>query len=181
MSREISILMGAIFAVACSSSIAPTPDQQSAQLTGQPADFADEPIVPELDGAPFAPVEPVAPEPAPLAAPQALAPAPAPAPAVVAPSRASLSCDISVKRTPYGVRVTPVVRSSRSVAGEYSLVITKIGSGGSSDIRQGGPFEMSSGREELGVSEFSLERNAKFKATLKVRANGREVCRDYVS
>ena len=32
--------------------------------------------------------------------------------------------------------------------------------------------------QELGSSEISLERGASFRAVLKVRAGGREVCRD---
>ena len=36
-------------------------------------------------------------------------------------------------------------------------------------------------RVRLGASEFSMERGAKFRAVLKVRAGGREICRDISS
>lgn len=94
----------------------------------------------------------------------------------------SLWCDISVKRTLNGVRIIPVVRSDRSVSGEYSLVITKSGHSGSSDISQGGPFDAPRDvKQELGASEISLEHGAKFRAVLKVRSGGHEVCRDISS
>ena len=78
-----------------------------------------------------------------------------------------------------GIRVTPIVNADKSMSGEYSLTITKIGRAGSSDISQGGPFDASRGeRVRLSSSEFSMERGAKFRAVLEVRAGGREVCRD---
>ncbi len=95
------------------------------------------------------------------------------------PERETMWCDISVKRTPNGIRITPLVRAGHAMSGEYSLVITKKGGGGSSDISQGGPFDARRGvKEELGSSEFSLERGSSFRAVLKVRADGREVCRE---
>ena len=101
-----------------------------------------------------------------------------PAPVVVRQAE-SLTCDIAVTKTSHGVRITPVVRSDRSLSGEYSIVITKNGGGGSSDISQGGPFDATRGvNQELGSSEISLERGASFRAVLKVRADGREICRD---
>ncbi len=126
---------------------------------------ADEPL---LDGAPSdaAPIEP----------------APVVPPAVVHRAKVSFSCDIDVDRTSNGIRVTPVVRADKALSGEYTLVITKSGAGGSSDISQGGPFDAARGKSvRLGSSEFSMERGAKFRAVLKVRADGREVCRDFSS
>lgn len=109
--------------------------------------------------------------------------APAPArlvpPPIVVRQDESLFCDIKVVKTSHGVRITPIVRSDRFVSGEYSIVITRKGGGGSSDISQGGPFDAPRGvKQELGSSEISLERGSSFHAVLKVRANGREVCRD---
>lgn len=134
----------------------------------------------ELDGAP----PPIVPE----AVVSAVVEAPAPLAAqkqqatpkqYAMPVRDALWCDISVKRTLNGIRVTPLVRAGHSLSGEYSLVITKKGGAGSSDISQGGPFDARRGvKEELGSSEFSLERGASFRAVLKVRAGGREVCRE---
>jgi hypothetical protein len=126
---------------------------------------------PLLDGAPLAAL----PE---SYAPEAREPKPAPK---LAPAyrQSRLECDIDIDRTANGIRITPVVHSDRKLSGEYSLVITKSGGGNSSDITQGGPFDASRGESvRLGSSEFSMERGAKFRATLKVRAGGREICRD---
>ena len=140
-----------------------------AQLTSAPPE-------PELDGAPQAVIAP------PVVAPQTAvvveAPAPRTSPHVVQAKDSNLWCDISVRRTSNGVRITPLVRSDRSTSGEYSLVITKSGAAGSSDISQGGPFDAPRGaKQELGSSEISLERGSTFRAVLKVRAGGHEVCR----
>ena len=75
--------------------------------------------------------------------------------------------------------MTPIVNANRSLSGDFTLTITKDGAGGSSDISQGGEFDARRGeRVELSSSEFSMERGAKFRAVLKVRAGGNEVCRD---
>jgi hypothetical protein len=113
--------------------------------------------------------------------PPLIVPAPEPVdrPVVVERVVQRLSCDIEVKRTSHGIRVTPIVHAGRSLSGEFSLVITKDGAGGSSDITQGGPFDAARGeRVKLSSSEFSMERGAKFRAVLKVRSGGHEVCRD---
>ena len=156
MSRHLITLASLAVAAACSSGVA-----SEAQLASRTA-----PPDAELDGAP-----PL------LAAPPVVIVRPAPV--VVRQQDDSLWCDISVKRTLNGVRIQPIVRSDRQVSGEYSLVITKSGISGSSDISQGGPFDAARGvKQELGAAEISLERGAKFRAVLKVRSGGHEVCRD---
>lgn len=142
-------------------------------------------VVASLDGQP--PADGLARDGAPSAiVPETYAPAPVPPLPVEKPVvrqvEARLTCAIDVERTPRGIRVTPVVWSDRAVSGEYSLVVTKSGSGGSSDISQGGPFDAARHeRVALSASEFSMERGARFKAVLKVRADGREVCREISS
>ena len=79
-------------------------------------------------------------------------------PPIVVRQDESLFCDIKVVKTSHGVRITPIVRSDRFVSGEYSIVITRKGGGGSSDISQGGPFDAPRGvKQELG---FRSERFA---------------------
>jgi hypothetical protein len=137
----------------------------------------------ELAGAPM-PTTPLAvtPEFAPEYAPDyalEYAPEPAEAPRAV-PVKAS-ACNIVVRRTSNGVLLKAVADLNRTTYGEYSFVITKIGRAGSSDINQGGPFEGRAGRHiELAASELSVERGSGYRATLKLRANGREICRDTV-
>ena len=140
------------------------------------------PAPPVLDGGPPPLRTPapdaIAPEPVlpPAPAPRVIAPEPVAPPAVV---RADFTCDIDVVRTANGIRITPVVRADRTLDGEYSLVITRTGAAGSSDINQGGPFDAARGeRVKLGASEISFERGDTYRAVLKVRANGREICRD---
>lgn len=158
MTRHLISLAAIAALTACSAGVT-----SEAQLTSAPQ-------IPEteLDGAP-----PVVAQLAPEAVIEA------PPPVLAQAQNDSLWCDISVRRTAYGVRITPIVRSDYSVSGDYSLVITKIGKAGSSDISQGGPFDAPrSVKQELGSSEISLENGAKFRAVLKVRSGGHEVCRE---
>jgi len=174
MTNRIYLLSAALAMAGCSSAAQGAPN--SAVVTQSGPEYVqsfDAPptYAPELDGAP-----PIMPPPV---APSAELRAPAPAPVVVQKIKARFSCDIDIDRTSSGIRVTPVIRADRKMAGEYSLVITKSGASGSSDISQGGPFDATRGeRMRLGVSEFSMERGARFRAVLKVRAGGREICRD---
>lgn len=170
-STHLMMLSAMLVLAGCSSAMSQE-SSNTAVVTQSVPDLASsyvEPLPPEgplLDGAPLA----IAPE------AYAAKPAPKPQPDYRA---ARLDCDIDVDRTANGIRITPVVHSDRALAGEYSLVVTKTGGGNSSDINQGGPFDVSRGESvRLGSSEFSMERGAKFRATLKVRANGREICRD---
>ena len=182
MTNRIYLLSAAVLLAGCSSAAQEATNTiitaQGGPVLAGTYDIVppDEPL---LDGAPSA-AAPI--EPAPVVPPAQLrAPTPPP-PAVVHRAKVSFSCDIDVDRTSHGIRVTPVVRADRALSGEYTLVITKIGGGGSSDISQGGPFDAARGESvRLGSSEFSMERGAKFRAVLKVRANGREVCRDFSS
>ncbi len=178
-STHLMMLSAALVLAGCSSAMSQE-SSNTAVVTQQGPDLmasldAQSPVDgPLLDGAP------------PIIVPENYAPQPAPPPPVNKPVVkqvvARLTCDIDIDRTSYGIRVTPVVRSDRALSGEYSLVITKSGSGGSSDISQGGPFDASRGESvALSASEFSMERGAKFKAVLKVRAGGREICREISS
>lgn len=185
MIKRTYIFSAALLLAGCSSAAQAAPNT-AIVAQGGPAVVSSFDAVsagnPTLDGAPPVAAAPL--EPTPLAPPpiMVLAPAPVAPPVVVVKKVQRLSCDIEVKRTSNGIRVTPVVRSDRSLSGEFSLTITKDGAGGSSDISQGGPFDAARGeRVKLSSSEFSMERGAKFRAVLKVRAGGEEVCRDISS
>ena len=162
MSRHLIAFTAAIALAGCSAGMT----AEAVQEAYLPP--AEATLVQQLDGAPpvviaEAPVVPVRIDP----------------PKAARAKEQAMFCDTSVVKTSYGVRITPVVRSDRSLSGEYSMVITKNGGGGSSDISQGGPFDAARGvSQELGSSEISMERGASFRAVLKVRAGGREVCRD---
>jgi hypothetical protein len=169
-STHLMMLSAMLVLAGCSSAMSQE-STNTAVVTQSGPDLASTYDEPVLDGAPLV----IVPE---AYAPQARTPEPASKPKPIY-KMLRLDCDIDVDRTANGIRITPVVHSDRALEGEYSLVITKSGGGNSSDITQGGPFDVS--RDEsvrLGSSEFSMERGAKFRATLKVRADGREICRD---
>ena len=187
MTKHLMIFTASLAIAACSASASPNtavtlqsgPDLASALQATPSQSSVPEVIPPPLvvpGSAPRAPApEALAPQAVapPVAAPNNVVPAVAPA------INARFSCDIEVKRTSHGIRITPVVQTDRAMAGEYSLVITKSGASGSSDINQGGPFDAARNEEiALSASEFSLERGDRFRAVLKVRSGGREICRD---
>ena len=171
------LLASAVLALAACSSA----QSQEVELHGAPNtavtvqsfDTAElQPPVPEEVPPPLIVPETIAPA---IEAPKNVAPPRSAAPA----ARADATCEILVVRTGNGVRITPVVRADGSTHGEYSLVVTKTGASGSSDISQGGPFDAARGeRVKLSASEFSLERGARFRAVLTITEDGRQVCRD---
>ncbi len=167
MSRHLIAFTAAIALAGCSAGMT-AESMQEAYLPPEEGT-----LIHELDGAPPVVIAEAPPVPARIDPP--IAPM-----AKAAPVREqAMFCDISVVKTSHGVRITPVVRSDRSLSGEYSLTVTKSGGAGSSDISQGGPFDAPRGvKQELGSSEISLERGSRFHAVLKVRAGGREICRD---
>jgi hypothetical protein len=176
MTNHIYLLSAALVLAGCSSAAQGAPNAAVVTQSGPDLAeaFSDAPpaYAPQLEGAP-----PIVPPPVATSAELR-----APAPAVVQKVNARFSCDIDVDRTSNGIRVTPIVRAGKALSGQYSLVITKSGASGSSDINQGGPFDAARGeRVRLSASEFSMERGARFRAVLKVRAGGREICRDIAS
>lgn len=96
-----------------------------------------------------------------------------------APSYArGADCTIDVSRTSHGLRFEALARSRASAYGDYELVITKRDRGGSSDIVQGGAFDLRPGREAvLGSSELSLERGGRYRARLTLWDDDGQVCR----
>jgi hypothetical protein len=168
MSRHLIAFTAAIALAGCSAGMA-AETVSEAYLPPE-----DGTLVHQLDGAP-----PVVVVEAPVVPPPVVPSTAAPLAKAAPVKEYAMFCDISVVKTSQGVRITPVVRSDRSLSGEYSLTVTKSGGAGSSDISQGGPFDAPRGvKQELGSSEISLERGSRFHAVLKVRAGGREVCRD---
>lgn len=98
------------------------------------------------------------------------------APEVATLMSENMHCEIRATRTAGGVRLEAIAHGIASATGEYSLVVTKSGSGGSSDISQGGEFDAASGETSLGVAEIGLERGASFDAHLSVRDAFGEEC-----
>jgi hypothetical protein len=113
-----------------------------------------------------------------------IAPAPAPAAetraeaSVQHASHAPVSCEIRSRRTPNGVLIQARAFADDDISGEYDLVITKSGGGGSADISQSGAVDMSAGSSAtLGENEISLERGARVRAVLTLRDASGQLCR----
>ena len=78
-----------------------------------------------------------------------------------------VSCELKLKRTSHGVQLEAWVRALQATAGEYQLIVTKIGPAGSSDVSQGGEFSVGArSATVLGSTEFGLERHGRLKAHL---------------
>lgn len=93
-------------------------------------------------------------------------------------SAAPIACAIRTVRTANGMRFDAVADGLAPISGEYEFVLTKIDAAGSSDIVQGGEFNLASGqRELLGSAELSLERGARYRARLVLSDGGGELCR----
>ena len=87
----------------------------------------------------------------------------------------AVACDIRVTRTAHGLRLEAIAHADRSVHGSYDFVITAQGSGGSSDVTQGGPFDLAAGRSAtVGVAEISHRR---YRAVLTLSDADGEICR----
>jgi hypothetical protein len=94
-------------------------------------------------------------------------------------SHAGVQCTIRETPTRYGMRFDVLARSDRAAYGEYDFVLTKSDRGGSSDIVQGGAFDLRAREQQsLGSTELSLERGARYRARLVLRDGDAVVCRD---
>lgn len=90
----------------------------------------------------------------------------------------ALSCDVTAEPTARGVLIEAHAFAHQDVDGEFDLVITKSGGGGSSDVSQGGALVLAAGDEELlGQTELSVERGSRVTARLVVRDGQGELCR----
>jgi len=101
------------------------------------------------------------------------------APAMAQPAHyepAAMICDIEARRSGDIVRLVAFAESDVPAYGEYELVFTKHDRGGSSDIMQGGEFDIGRGHQELGIIETSLERGGRFDARLTISDADGIVC-----
>jgi hypothetical protein len=110
--------------------------------------------------------------------PAAAAPTASAARAQPASAPARLACDIRTTPTAHGVAIAAVLNADRPAAGDYNLVITKIGQGGASDVNQGGPFSVAAGaRVSLGETEVGLDRGDRLHVVLTLTEADGRVCR----
>ena len=103
-----------------------------------------------------------------------------PASEAVAPRAAMLgdavSCDVRVRRTANGMLIQAVAHADRAIDGDYELVITKSGGGGSSDVTQSGPFSAAAG-ESVTLGSTELGADGRYRAVLTLRDASGEICR----
>lgn len=91
------------------------------------------------------------------------------------PERFTASCDIYAAHTAKGLRLEAIAQAGQAVQGTYQFVITAQGSGGSSDISQGGPVDLAAGQAAtVGLAEIS---NRRYRAVLTLRDADGEFCR----
>jgi hypothetical protein len=98
--------------------------------------------------------------------------------AMASKSAKQLSCEIRSTDIRGGVRLEAVVVGRGGASGEYEFVVAKSGSGGTSNVSQGGDFEIGAGKEAV-VGEVTLgsAEKAKVKARLTVSsASGKNAC-----
>jgi hypothetical protein len=75
-----------------------------------------------------------------------------------------------------GVLIQALVRADRALDGEYELVISKSGGGGSSEVTQGGPFSAAAG-ETVRLGSMELDAGGSYRALLVLSDGSGEVCR----
>lgn len=82
-------------------------------------------------------------------------------------------CEIAVKERSGRVSLESFVDTPSSISGSYELLVTKDGSGGSSNISQGGDFSAEAGaRTQLGNVVLAGD-SGTYSAKLKVTWNGK--------
>lgn len=90
-----------------------------------------------------------------------------------------VACSIVTTRTAYGTRLDAVVTSQQPLEGSYDLMISKSGSGGTSQISQGGAFAAEAKTPlTLASSEIGADRSARLQATLVIHDKPGAVCRN---
>jgi len=91
---------------------------------------------------------------------------------------ADLSCEIRATAEGGGVRLEAVATAGISIAGDYDFVIARSGPGGSSDIRQGGTFDIAAGEEAvLGEATLGGDAGAVEASLTLTPAGNRPECR----
>lgn len=97
------------------------------------------------------------------------------APTLASADAQSAWCDVRVTPTRHGAQFEALARGETPAS--YELVITKRDGGGSSDIVQSGDVDLAGGdTQSLGGAEISLERGARYRATLTLSDADGEIC-----
>ena len=85
-----------------------------------------------------------------------------------------MRCEIRQSLEGDTILIQPVVRSDRAISGAYSLSLSGGGSGGSSNIRQGGDFTAAAG-SVTPLGQVSVGAGGIYDVTLKLTAGGSSV------
>ncbi len=154
--KSLLLAVSALAMSACAAAATPSPSATSAAAIAHPA--------------------------APVAAPAPAAPVAEASTRLQAASYApAIDCAVRTTRTRNGVKFEAVAYGGAydALSGEYEFVLTRSGAGGSSDVSQGGPFDVAPGETQvLSESEFNIDRGARVRARLVLRDSDGVVCSD---
>lgn len=82
---------------------------------------------------------------------------------------AAVQCEIRASEVPGGLRLESVVYGAPGASGVYQLSLERSGSGGSSNVSQGGDFEIDgAGEAVVSVTEFNRGRRDGYDVTMTV-------------
>lgn len=82
---------------------------------------------------------------------------------------AAPECEIRMTEISGGARIESVVHGDPGTSGRYEFTLTRLGSGGTADVAQGGDYTIPEGGEiTLAVSEFNHRPRDAFDAVLTV-------------
>lgn len=92
-------------------------------------------------------------------------------------SSEAVNCEIRSSKSSGDTLLEAVTNGQTQTTGEYEFVISKSGNGGTSDIKQGGEFEIGP-EEELVLGEVTIGSGeaASVRATLTLMENGKLLC-----
>jgi hypothetical protein len=88
-----------------------------------------------------------------------------------------LHCEVRSRKSADAILLEAVVTGKAQATGEYAFVISKSGGGGTSDITQGGEFEIGpEGEASLGEARLGTGEASSIRAKLRLTDNGKLLC-----
>lgn len=90
----------------------------------------------------------------------------------------TLECEIRESKVANSVELAGFIKSSQAVAGRFHFTVTKSGTSGSSNVRQGNKFELAADKEgRVGQVTMNLEADANAVIELIVESDSGPECR----
>lgn len=99
------------------------------------------------------------------------------APILPAGATQPFTCDIAQQARGPGLMLTGIVRATQPLRGNYSLVVTSQGAGGSSNVTQGGSFTAPANvATQLGSVMVNSGAGSRFSASLHIQSEDGQTC-----